>query len=207
MKHTVRAFSVGLLTSAVILFIIFYFVEDTVKSVEEIDVEEMIEHVESEGYAVLDQQEYISYSVQKKQKAENAETEKSDSPKNDTKDKSSKETKAESKQESQDKSKKETSDESDDSNEDSDDEIKEEDNKENVEKEPENNVVQYTLTISPGMASSDISALLAEQNIIDNASEFNSYLDEHEYSLHVQIGTFEVSNDMSFYEIAERIAR
>lgn len=57
------------------------------------------------------------------------------------------------------------------------------------------------------MASSDISALLAEQNIIDNASEFNRYLDEHEYSLYVQIGTFEVSSDMSFYEIAERIAR
>lgn len=65
MKHTVRAFSIGLLTSAVILFIIFYFVEDSAKSVENIDIEEMIEYVENEGYAVLDQQEYISYSVQK----------------------------------------------------------------------------------------------------------------------------------------------
>lgn len=206
MKHTVRAFSIGLLTSAVILFIIFYFVEDSAKSVENIDIEEMIEYVENEGYAVLDQQEYISYSVQKKQAAENAETEESDSTAR-TKDKSSKVTKAKSKEQS----KKDSSDETNESSKETNEEIKKEEiekeAEEEPEEEPENNVVHYSLTISPGMASSDISALLAEQNIIDNASEFNRYLDEHEYSLYVQIGTFEVSSDMSFYEIAERIAR
>lgn len=196
MKHAVRSFSIGLLTSAVILFIIFYFVEDSAKSVEEIDIDEMIGHIENEGYAVLDQQEYISYSVQKKQEVENVETEESNSNKNDSKNKKDNQ------------SKEETSDES--SNNEADEEVDEEEEieeKEEVEEEPENNVIQYTLTISPGMASSDISALLAEQNIIENASEFNSYLDEHAYSLRVQIGTFEVSSDMSFYQIAERIAR
>ncbi|WP_010650883.1 endolytic transglycosylase MltG [Oceanobacillus massiliensis] len=62
------------------------------------------------------------------------------------------------------------------------------------------------MTISPGMASSDISSLLAENQIIQDASEFNSYLDEHDYSLQIQIGSYELTSDMSFYQIAERLA-
>ncbi|GGJ47820.1 hypothetical protein [Virgibacillus salexigens] len=65
----------------------------------------------------------------------------------------------------------------------------------------------YTLHIEEGMASSDISSSLEENEIIDDSSEFNDYMEENDYSLRVQLGEFEVNSDMSLYEIAEAITR
>ncbi|OZU90666.1 hypothetical protein CIL03_02160 [Virgibacillus indicus] len=63
------------------------------------------------------------------------------------------------------------------------------------------------MTIESGMPSSSISDALAENNIIDDAEEFNQYLQDEEYSLKVQLGSFDLSSDMSFYEIAEAITK
>ncbi|MFC4022785.1 hypothetical protein ACFOUV_03030 [Oceanobacillus longus] len=190
MKHTVRSFSVGLLTSGVILLIAFYFIGDPVQSAEDLEPEEMIPVIEDKGYTVLTKDEYISLSVSNEPEIEETLSEEKlvsedtseENPKTDSKEQSNASEEAEAKQEE---SEEPTS---------------------THEDETEESSVRYTLTISPGMASSDISSLLAEYQIIENASEFNSYLDEHDYSLKVQIGSYDLSSDMSFYQIAEKIS-
>ncbi|WP_243290563.1 endolytic transglycosylase MltG [Bacillus sp. FJAT-47783] len=64
-----------------------------------------------------------------------------------------------------------------------------------------------SITIKEGMATSDVSNLLESAGVIKSSSEFSKYLIEHEYHTRVQIGTFEVKNGMSFYELAEAITR
>lgn len=64
-----------------------------------------------------------------------------------------------------------------------------------------------TITIKEGMTTSDVSKLLESAGIIKSSSEFNKYLIEHDYHTRVQIGTFKVQEDMSFYELAEAITR
>ncbi|WP_373892822.1 hypothetical protein ACUL41_08935 [Virgibacillus natechei] len=64
----------------------------------------------------------------------------------------------------------------------------------------------YTLNIEEGMDSATISASLAENDIIDDADEFSQYLNEEGYGVYIQLGEYELSSDMSFYEIAEQIA-
>lgn len=72
--------------------------------------------------------------------------------------------------------------------------------------EPEKKVKTYTLEIEPGLASSSsISSKLEENGIIDSASKFNQYLEDNDYSKYVQIGTFELTSDMTFNEVAETI--
>ncbi|WP_179151835.1 hypothetical protein [Oceanobacillus senegalensis] len=63
----------------------------------------------------------------------------------------------------------------------------------------------YTINIKSGMPTSEISSLLEKNKIIKNASDFTDYLEEHDYSLKVQLGEFKVSSDMSFYELAETL--
>ncbi|MGJ9456975.1 hypothetical protein [Oceanobacillus sp. CF4.6] len=189
MKHTVRSFSVGLLTSGVILLIAFYFIDDPVQSAEDLEPEEMIPVIEDKGYTVLTKDEYISLSVSSDSETEETPSEE----KVVSEDTSDKQPETNSKE--QDNASEEV-------------EAKQEETEESTstnEDETED-AVSYTLTISPGMASSDISSLLAEYQIIENASEFNSYLDEHEYSLKVQIGSYDLSSGMSFYQIAEKIS-
>ncbi|RDW21921.1 hypothetical protein CWR45_00065 [Oceanobacillus chungangensis] len=63
------------------------------------------------------------------------------------------------------------------------------------------------MNIEPGMPASTITSVLADQGIIDDASEFNNYLDEHDYTLKVRMGTHKVTSAMSFYELAEAITK
>lgn len=190
MKYTVRSFSVGLLTSGIILLIAFYFIGDSAQSVEDLDPEAMIPALENKGYTVLTKEEYISLTVKNGEEA-TAETE----------DQAAAESESEEQQTSNFKDKKEESADVGASEQEETDESATAN-----EQETEESSSSYTLTINEGMASSDISSLLAGQNIVEDASEFNNYLNEHEYSDYIQIGTFKISSDMSFYEIAERIA-
>ncbi|MFD1038491.1 hypothetical protein ACFQ3N_08785 [Virgibacillus byunsanensis] len=63
----------------------------------------------------------------------------------------------------------------------------------------------YTLSIDPGVTPSEISDILFDNQIIDNASDFTQYLENEDYSLKVQIGEYELSSEMSHYDIAEEI--
>ena len=66
---------------------------------------------------------------------------------------------------------------------------------------------EYTLTIEPNMLGPTISQLLEDNNVIDDADEFNRYLETEGYAPYLQLGDHDVSSDMTLYEIAEVIAR
>ena len=80
MKQPIRYFSIGLLSSTVILMLFFLFLEDQQGSVEDVPVESLIDAVKAQGYHVLSEDEYISLSVtgknenEDKQKEAEAET-------------------------------------------------------------------------------------------------------------------------------------
>ncbi|MCJ0930855.1 endolytic transglycosylase MltG [Virgibacillus halodenitrificans] len=75
------------------------------------------------------------------------------------------------------------------------------------EEEASDKPTKYKINIKSGMATSEISNLLEEKKIIKDSGKFDKYLEKENYSEKVQIGEFEVSSDMSFYELAEKIAR
>ncbi|WP_243386321.1 endolytic transglycosylase MltG [Bacillus kexueae] len=90
-----------------------------------------------------------------------------------------------------------------------DDQNKEEpqEQKEELKEEEAQEVKTVSITIKEGMATSDVAKLFESAGVVDSASEFSKYLIEHEYHTRVQIGTFEVKTDMSFYQLAEAITR
>ncbi len=63
MKHTMRAFSVGLVTAGLILLGVFYFTGGDNSGQADLNTEEMITKIEEDGYRVITEEEYISYSV------------------------------------------------------------------------------------------------------------------------------------------------
>ncbi|MFS0751434.1 hypothetical protein [Oceanobacillus sp. 1P07AA] len=175
MKHHIRAFAVGLFTSALIILIVFFLVQDSQTPIEDVKAEELIPVLEDQGYAILSQEEYISYSVNG----------------NDSDNKSA--TNHESEDEDTVESKEET-------------ENNKEDEEENSEEESEqDSAVEYKLTVETGMASSEISDILENEDIIESASDFNNYLEDNDYAINVKPGTFELSSDMSHFDIAEVI--
>src|SRR5690625_1658818 len=77
----------------------------------------------------------------------------------------------------------------------------------NDEEEEKDSVKEYTLHIKDGMPSSDIGNLLEENDIIEDSSKFNKYLEDEGYHKGVQLGKFKVKSDMSFKELAKAITR
>lgn len=163
------------LFSAGVIMLAAYYFSE--ESREELTADEMIPIVEEEGYHVLTSDEYISLAVQPKDKEENTE-EKAETKQEDKKEKAENKEKEEQKEEEKNNEKKE-------------------------DKQPETS--SYTLQIKPGMLTPEITELLEENKIIDDAAKFNRYLEEHEYSPKIQIGNFKLTSDMDYYQIAETI--
>ncbi|TRM12714.1 endolytic transglycosylase MltG [Lentibacillus cibarius] len=63
MKQPIRFFALGLLTAGIICLVAFYLF-DANQEKPELSTKEMVKKVESEGYHVLTESEYISVSVQ-----------------------------------------------------------------------------------------------------------------------------------------------
>ncbi|MBM7650040.1 polyhydroxyalkanoate synthesis regulator phasin [Bacillus ectoiniformans] len=59
-----------------------------------------------------------------------------------------------------------------------------------------------TLTISPGMPSSEIGEALEKAGMINSAQQFNDYLTENGYAAKLQVGTHEIHSTMSLKEMA-----
>jgi len=181
MKQPIRYFSIGLLTATIISLITFLFLYEPTSDGTDFSIDELITEIEKEGFYVLTESEYISYAVQKDQLKDN----------NDDEDE----------QESEDNSNDVVeNDENDTSNENNGEE-----NDENSAETEE--VFTYTLVVEPNMLGPTVSQLLLDNNIIDDADAFNRYLEEEGYAPYIQIGEHKLSSDMSFYEIAETIAR
>ncbi|MGG3842595.1 endolytic transglycosylase MltG [Anoxybacillus kestanbolensis] len=65
----------------------------------------------------------------------------------------------------------------------------------------------YTLTIAKGEASRDIANRLEQAHIIDDAQSFLTYLDTHQLTRAVRPGTYVVTSDMSYEQIARKITK
>lgn len=191
MKQPVRVFAIGLLTAGVIMLGVYFFSNGNIQTADNLSDEELVTLIEEKGYHVLSDSEYIALSVDEQGATDSQTPQKEEQPT----------TKAKAAEKTNDKKNKDKQKEADNKRENNDREDKEKD-KEDKEKNK-----TYTLKIKSGMPSSDISDLLEENDIIDDASEFNKYLEKHNYSEKVQLGKFKVSSDMSLYEIAEAITK
>jgi hypothetical protein len=87
-------------------------------------------------------------------------------------------------------------------------------NKEGTEKSAEENTEQeketqrdYQLTIESGMTPGEIASLLEKARVIDQAADFGNFLEEYGYSKKIQLGTFELTHEMSYKEIAKIITK
>ncbi|WP_285768919.1 hypothetical protein [Peribacillus sp. SI8-4] len=80
---------------------------------------------------------------------------------------------------------------------------KESDQNQKVE---ESSVVTYTIKIKSNMTSTEIAKQLFKARIIDDAAEFEKYMNEHGFSKKIQIGDFVVTNTMSYRQLANTIS-
>lgn len=65
----------------------------------------------------------------------------------------------------------------------------------------------YKLEIGAGMVSHDIASILEQNKIIDDANEFETYLEENGYSKRIQLGNFELTAGMTYKQIAKIITK
>lgn len=70
------------------------------------------------------------------------------------------------------------------------------------EEEPEEEIITATIVINDGQPSSVAANQLEDQGIIDNSSDFDQYLEENDFANLVRPGSYEVSSDMDYEEIA-----
>lgn len=183
MKQPIRFFSIGLFTASFIIFIIFLF-NHTSNKENDLTVDEMIESIETDGYRVLTEEEYITYTVNKDLAHEDTKKENAKSKEKKPKDKEN------NNKEKEDKQKSDQSDRSDEKN-----------------NKKDQSVKKYTVKIKSGMMPEEVARLLEENDIIDDAFSFATYLEDNGYSPYVQIDSFKLTSDMSRKEIAEKITK
>lgn len=181
MKNAMRFFSLGLLVSALLVYG-FQFFSGNSSDASSIDLEDMISEVEKQGYHVVDQEEYISFSLSKEEAQDN---DNSAEPKKDAENKTAK----------ADKTKEEKS------KEDKQDKSNENENEEPVKEEAS----KATFKVGQGVYTPQIADILVEKKIIDDKQKFIKYMDENGYSDYIQLGTFKVTSDMSLKELAETL--
>lgn len=70
------------------------------------------------------------------------------------------------------------------------------------ETEPAGDVIQYTLTIVSGMSSNTVARILLENGIIEDAQDFNDFMERNGYAERIRVGSFAVNSAMSYEELA-----
>jgi len=189
MKQPIRYFSIGLIVASIALFVVYKYIDKPQADVDSVDVDTLISTIKDHGYHVMEESEYIRLSVLQDNMDDEDEDNSDDQKKDTDKEKDDKD-------KDKDTDKKDQKDK-DDKNKDDD---KEKDDK-------EDSTVKYSIKIDPDMLPTDVSNLLEEENIIKDASKFNTFLEDNDYSQLIQIGTFDVSSDMSQEEVAKIITR
>lgn len=82
--------------------------------------------------------------------------------------------------------------------------------KENPQNKPgkqEPTKITYILNISEGMSPEEIATLLEKDQIIKDRNKLEQYINSHQLSTKVQVGTYRLTNDMTFEEIAKIITK
>lgn len=188
MKQPIRYFSIGLIFASVTLFVVYQFFDQPESTLEDVEIDTLIATMNDHGYHVMEESEYIKLSVLQASideeddgSEQDSEEDKKDQEKNEDTDK--------------------------DDEKDSSEDDAQEDEEEVDEEVDEPTTITYTITIEPDMLPSDVSKILQEQDIIDDASAFNQFLENEDYSRLIQIGTFDVSSDMNDHELAEALTK
>ncbi|WP_019154511.1 hypothetical protein [Robertmurraya massiliosenegalensis] len=78
---------------------------------------------------------------------------------------------------------------------------------EKLEESPTEETAAFTLVIEENMSTKKIANILAGEKIIDDATEFEQFLIDHDYHTKVQIGNFELNSDMDYEEISKIITK
>ncbi|HLR14436.1 MAG TPA: hypothetical protein VK144_01310 [Bacillota bacterium] len=195
MKQPIRYFSIGLIVAGLALFVVYSYFDKPQAKMDEIDVDTLISMVKDNGYHVMEESEYIRLSVIQGNSDEENDDDELDEDKTQDKD-TDKE-----KDEDEDKDKDKDNDKDKDKDKD-----KGKDKDKDKDKD-ESTKTTYTIDIQPDMLPSDVSNLLEKEKIIKDASSFNKFLEDNDYSKLIQIGTFKVSSDMSEEEVAKIITR
>jgi len=184
MKIPIRYFSIGLLTASIIILIFFLINDEPLQDTDALSVEELADAIESKGFRVINEDDFISYSLyldeENAKKLEEEEKQKKKEKKNNEKDKDV----------------------------DKDDDNKKQDNKkEDADEADKDRKETKTVTISveQGFVSQDIAQVLKAENIIDNEAEFVKYMEDNGYSPYIQIGKFKVKSDMDLKQLAETL--
>lgn len=64
-----------------------------------------------------------------------------------------------------------------------------------------------TLVIAGGMSPGDVAVMLKSQGMIDDEDKFERYLIDQGFHTKVQIGTYELTDSMDYYQIAKVITK
>lgn len=175
MKQFFRFFSLGLFVASLTIFIFYNYFDEPEINPSDFSTDELIDLVEEDGYRVITEEDYITYTV-------NEDEENSDDDKKE--DKQDKDTKKDVKDEDEEKN---------------DDKNKEEDKKEN------DDIVKYTLKIKSDTKPHEFILLLEDEKIIKDADKFEKFMKEEDYRPYIQQGKFKLTSDMSKEEIAKNI--
>src|SRR5690625_304554 len=163
------------LLTASLLLLGFYYFLNDSAASSDIPVEEMIAEIESNGHRVITEKEFIAYTINNETEVDSDQ----ESKKDDKKEKSSNKKKSNDKKDSS------------------------KDNKEKEDKEDE--IIKAKFTTKDGVVTQEVADILVDEKIIDDRQKFLKYLDDNDYSPYLQVGTFEVTSDMSMKELAEVI--
>lgn len=80
--------------------------------------------------------------------------------------------------------------------------------KDSMEKEASKknpSIVTYTIKVKTNMTATEIADSLSKEKIIDDAAEFEAYMNDREFSKKIQIGEFVVTNNMTYRQLANTL--
>lgn len=68
-------------------------------------------------------------------------------------------------------------------------------------------IINYQLEIVSGMTSNEIATILAQNQVVQDEAAFAHFLIKHNYHTALQLGSFPVTNQMNFEQIANMITK
>ncbi|HLQ74060.1 MAG TPA: hypothetical protein VK125_07495 [Bacillota bacterium] len=179
MKQPLRYFSMGLLAASVVLIIIFIVISNMGSDKNKMTTDEMIDALTDDGYRVLTDSDYMTLALSGEQNDEEE----------DAKEENDEENKDDAAEE----------------NEESDEEASEDDSDSEEDSDEQTKKTEYTINIKENMLAPEISKVLKENKIINDADKFTKYLEDEGFSQYIQLGKHEVNNEMSERELAKAL--
>ncbi len=78
---------------------------------------------------------------------------------------------------------------------------------EKTTEKPSGDYITATIEVVSGMGSYEIAKLLEDADIIEDAADFDAYLNSNGYSTKLEIDTYTFSSDMTYEEIAKALIK